>query len=116
MATLQDFGKRISQIPGVKQYLVVRNDGKTMLHDVESPEPLSSMIVFCGLNCDAIGSVAGLTCPRYLMMTRKNGEKLLIFPMDSYFLGIIQKPDAYSPDVVDNVIRMIRMVVKSKKT
>ncbi|HAO23340.1 MAG: hypothetical protein BWK80_47080 [Desulfobacteraceae bacterium IS3] len=116
MATIQDFGKRILQIPGITQYLLVRNDGKVMAHNVDAPESLASVILFCGLNCDAIGSVAGLTYLKYLMLTRKNNEKLLIFPMDTYFLGIIQNADAYSPEIVDSVIRLVQMVIKPKKT
>lgn len=116
MATIQDFGKRILQISGIKQYIMVRNDGKVMIHNVESPESLAPVITFCGLNCDAIGSVAGLTYFKYMMLTRKNNEKLLIFPMETYFLGVIQTHDAYSPDIVEQVIRLIQMAIKPKKT
>lgn len=116
MASLQDFGKRILQISGVRHYILVRNDGKVMVHNLENTDVLAPMIVFGGLSCDAIGSVAGLTYLKYMMLTRKNNEKLLIFPMDAYFLGIIQNPDAYTQDIVDRITKLIQMVIKPKKS
>ncbi len=116
MASLQDFGKRILQISGVSNYILVRNDGKVMVHNLEKADALAPLIVFAGLSCDAVGSVAGLTYLKYLMLARKNNEKLLIFPMDTYFLGIIHNPDAYTQDIVDHITRLIQMVAKPKKT
>jgi hypothetical protein len=109
---IEDFGNRVAQIPGIKNYLLVRNDGKVIIHNIEKPESLASMVAFNGLNCEAIGSVLGLTYFKYIMITRKNSEKLIIFPMDTFFLGIIQNPDAYSNDVADNVIQLIQTVTK----
>ncbi|NJL59909.1 MAG: hypothetical protein HC887_09975, partial [Desulfobacteraceae bacterium] len=43
-------------------------------HNLDNTETLAPMIVFGGLSCDAIGSVAGLTYLKYMMLTRKNNE------------------------------------------
>jgi predicted regulator of Ras-like GTPase activity (Roadblock/LC7/MglB family) len=111
---IEDFGNRVAQVPGIKNYLLVRNDGKVIIHNIEKPESLASMVAFNGLNCEAISSMVGLTNLKYMMVTSKSNERLFIFPIDTSFLGIIQDPDAYSNDVVDNVIQLIQTVAKPK--
>lgn len=114
MATIQEFSKRISDIEGVKSYILIRNDGHVVTHNVDDPETVSTMIVFSGLSSDEIRSVMGFSGLSYFILTRENKEKLLIFPIRTYFLGIFQQADAYGPDVIEKVQEFIHAITKQK--
>lgn len=115
MASIQTFTKLISQIEGVKNYIFVRNDSRVIVHNTNNPDTLSSMIAFSGLSCDAVKSILGTTYFKYFILTRKTGEKLLVFPLENYFLGIIQDSQAYTPDVIQKIMRFITAVTRQKK-
>ena len=114
MATIQDFTNRLMKIAGVNGYILVRHDGHIITHNVENPESLSSMIVFSGLSCEALKTVAGTTYFSYFMLTRETMEKFFIFPIDNFFLGIFQSADAYSPDLVNKITQFIQAVTKHR--
>jgi hypothetical protein len=115
MATIQDFAKRIMQIEGVKNMILVRNDGHILTHNIDNPIELSSTIVFCGLTGDALRSVVGFSCLNYFIISRESKEKLFVFPIESYFLGIYQYANAYSPDLVNSVSRIVQALTRKKQ-
>jgi hypothetical protein len=109
MATVQEFKQLISRIEGIKSYIFVRNDGHVVLHNSEAPDILASMVAFNGLTCDTMKSVIGTTFFKYLMITRKNNEKFFIFPAGPYFLGVLLDATAYSGDVVQKLLKLLRL-------
>ncbi len=116
MASIQAFTDKILQIDGVKNCIFVRNDGHIIVHNVENPGALSSMVAFSGLCCDAIKSTLGTTYFRYFSLIRASKEKFFIFPVHKrYFLGILVHSDAYPPAVVDNVLELLEAVISQKK-
>jgi len=115
MADIQTFANLISQIEGVKNYIFVRNDGRIIVHNTDNPETFSSMVTFAGLSSDAVKSILGTTYFKYFILTRKNGEKIIVFPMENYFLGILQDSNAYTPDVIQKTGRFVSAVTKQKK-
>ncbi len=116
MAIIQAFTDKILQIDGVKNCIFVRNDGHVIVHNVENPGALSSMVAFSGLSCDAIKSTMGTTYFRYLSLIRASKEKFFIFPVQKkYFLGILIHSDAYPPAVIDKVLQLLEAVISPKK-
>jgi hypothetical protein len=114
MANLEAFAERVLKIEGVEQFIFLRNDGHILIHNVENPKSLSALVAFTGLNGDAIPAVIGTTRFRYLSISRMNKEHFLVFPFDNYFLGIMQHAEAYTPDVVQRVIRLIQAITRPK--
>lgn len=115
MAKINDLVNQILQIEGVMNYILVRDDGHTLSHDfVEHIEKLPSIITFSGLNSEALKPIMGLSYFKYLSYTQKNNEKLLVFPMGKYFLGIWQSADAYTTDIVEEVEKVIDSLTRKK--
>ncbi|MDM8536386.1 hypothetical protein QUF70_06500 [Desulfobacterales bacterium HSG17] len=115
MADIQTFADMISKIEGVKNYIFVRNDGRVIVHNTNSPETLSSMVTFAGLSSDAVKSILGTTYFKYFILSRKNGEKIFVFPIINYYLGILQDSKAYTPDVIQKIERFVNAVSRHKK-
>lgn len=115
MAKINELVDLVLKIDGVTNYILVRDDGRTLSHNVENHEALSSIITFNGLNCEVIKPILGLTYFRYLSYTRENNEKLLIFPLGKYFLGISQHAEAYTPDIVEGVEKIVEALVRKAK-
>ncbi len=107
--TLQLFVQRLLQIEGVNQYILIKNDGDIISHNVkiDYSETLSSMIVFCCFSGDALKSDMGFSKFKYLILLRKSKEHLIVFPLKKFFLGILQHPDMSIPDLVDEVTQFI---------
>lgn len=110
MANARAFGNRIQKIQGIKSYMLVRNDGRVIVHSVENPEKLSEMVVFSGLSCEALKPVIGATFFKHLCLTGPDKEMFLIFPMETYFLGVYLEEDAYPPDVIQRVHRFLTVI------
>lgn len=115
MAKISDLVNLILQIDGVMNYIFVREDGYTLAHNFENKDELTAMITFSGLNCEAMKPIMGLTHFKYMGYTLENNEKLLIFPLGRYLLGIYQHAEAYTPDIVENIERLIEAVTPKKQ-
>ena len=52
----QKFTTKLLKIDGIKRYMLIRNDGFIVTHNVEdaNPEDMSSMMLFSGINCDRL--------------------------------------------------------------
>lgn len=111
MADINDFANLILQINGILNYIIVRKDGHILSHNCKNPKILSPFIIFSGLSCDVVIKPAmGLTYFKYLIYTCNNNEKLLIFPMEKYFIGILHHMDAYTPDIVEEVTELLELM------
>ena len=115
MAKIDDLVNLVLQIEGVINYILVREDGHTLSHDFENIETLPSIITFSGLNSEVLKPIMGLTYFKYLSYTRENNEKLLIFPLGKYFIGILQDAEAYTPDIVDTMEKIIESITQKRQ-
>lgn len=116
MANLEAFAQRVLKIDGVEQFIFIRNDGHILIHNVENPETLSALVAFTGLSGEAMRAVIGATYFRHLHISRQNKENFLIFPLDNYFLGILQHSEAYTPDVIHRVARLIQAITRTRNS
>ena len=110
MATTKDLVKWILRIEGVTAYILVRDDGHIISHNFEDGDTVASIVTYTGLNCRAIKSAIGVMYFKMAGYTRKNDEKLLIFPLGKYFIGISQDSEAYTPDITARVEKILRAV------
>ena len=115
MAKINDLVSLVVQIQGVMNYILVREDGHTLSHNFENFEALPSIITFSGLNSEVLKPIMGLTYFKYMSYIRENNEKLLIFPLGKYFLGILQDPEAYTPDIVDTIEKIIESITQKRQ-
>ncbi len=107
MATTKDFSK-LSDIEGVANYILVRNDGYVVSENYDEAVALSSSIVTTGKLCDSL--VDDLAGRRYIYccIDRTSGDNLLVFSLGRYFLGIIKHPTAEPQVLADLIIAFLR--------
>lgn len=113
MTTLHDFTK-VKDVVGVGQYVMVRQDGRIMLHDADDHEGLAQLVMLCGSNCDAIKADIPSRF-HYFLFSRECGEHLLVFPVGSYYLGVVQTSAVESSHVALTVTAFIRKLVRQAK-
>ena len=108
MASLQDFVGKISKLRGVRGYVVLRRDGRILSQSVRIAERLSAMVVLSGLSSESIVTAAGFPRFRCLVLARGKKEKLLVFPVQQFFLLVIEGPDVYTPDLLKDIEGIIQ--------
>lgn len=109
MTALQDFA-RVMDVVGVSEYVLVRQDGHVMVHEAKDYEALGHIVQLCGVNCDAIKT--GIPSRfHYFLYNRECGEHLLVFPIGSYYLGVIQTSAVESSHVALSVQDFIHALI-----
>jgi predicted regulator of Ras-like GTPase activity (Roadblock/LC7/MglB family) len=114
MASAKEFGESIAAIEGIRSYLLVRKDGFLISHNVPNPKELATTVVISGLGAEAVKSSLGGSYFRYLEFVRDNKENLLVFPIEKYFLGIVQEAEAFGPELAEQVIRYIMTLTRKQ--
>jgi len=113
MSSLQDFVGKISKLPGVRGYMLLKRDGQILSQNVRLPDRLSAMVVICGLASESVMTATGLSRFRCLVLARGKKEKFLVFPAMQFFLLVIERPDVYTPDLLKEVEGVIRSSIPS---
>jgi hypothetical protein len=110
MTTLHDFAK-VKDVVGVAEYVLVRQDGHIMIHDAKDHEALGQLVVLCGVNCDAVKADIPSRF-HYFLYSRASGRHLMVFPVGSYYLGVVQTAAVESSHVAMTVIAFIHKLVR----
>jgi len=113
MSSLQDIVGKISKLPGVRGYMLLKRDGQILSQNVRLPTRISAMAVICGLTSESVMTATGLSRFRCLVLARGNKEKLLVFPALQFFLLVIERPDVYTPDLLKDVEGIIQSSMPS---
>ncbi|ORJ61562.1 roadblock/LC7 domain-containing protein [Geothermobacter hydrogeniphilus] len=114
MSNADRFAQRIVQIDGVNQFVLCRHDGHVITHNMEDCDDLASVATICGINAQAIQQAIGFSGFRCLTLKRQGQHHCHIFPIDKYFLGIIQNPETAATELVENVQRFLQTLVRKK--
>ncbi len=116
MSGVQRFANRIEQIKGVHNFIVARNDGQVITHNLDEPERLTSLVTFGGFNAQAIQKALGFSQFGYLIYIRPHNQNLIIFSLDKYYLGILQKINSNQTELIAEVSRFLFSLKNQKKT
>jgi hypothetical protein len=113
MATAREFVTRIGQIDGVGSCVLVREDGEILGHSMEDPDLYTALMILGGTSARGIMDKVGFSHCRHLSFNRDGKEHFHLFPIDKFYLGILQSPDCYLPDMLQAVLRLIGRVTTS---
>ena len=94
MASIQDFVSEVERVPGVKGYLLVASDGRTLAQTLDNAEQLGSMMVLTLLAADKVRVALGLERLRHLVVGRTDESCLVVFPLGRYLLAVRQDQPA----------------------
>lgn len=110
MATIKEFLARINKIEGVTGCLLVKNDGHILAHLVDNPIDYSSLITICSKYALTIMETSGFSFFRSLSFAQDKGQGFHLFPLQQYYLGIIQQPDYPAEKVINHVNHLLSHV------
>ena len=110
MATAKDFLARINKIDGVAGCLLVKDDGHILAHLVDGPGDYSSLIAICSKYALTIMETSGFSFFRSLSFAQDKGKGLHIFPLQQYYLGVIQQPGHPAEEVINHVSHLLSLV------
>lgn len=101
------FAARMKAIAGVRDFLLVRKDGRVITHSLDDADELAALATLCGLQAESIAQALGFSPMERLVMRRENGENVALFRLDKYFVGVIQNADCPLEDVTERVTRFL---------
>ena len=107
MATMGEF-LRITEIEGVKDYILVRNDGEIAARNVSEPEAMARLVLSCGSGPEKIGTKRY----RYQAFRRRGGEDFFIFPLGNYYFGVVKYGDTDGALLVARVLEFIKTLLR----
>ena len=110
MATANEFVARIDEVDGVSGCVLVREDGEILGSNLEDPDLHTSLMILGGTSACGIMDKVGFSHCRYLSFNREGKQHFYLFPIGKFYLGVIQTPDCYVPDMLQAVLRLIGRV------
>ena len=110
MATAKEFVARISEVDGVAGCVLVREDGEILGGNLEDPDLYTSLMILGGTAACGIMDKVGFSHCRHLSFNRNGKQHFYLFPIGKFYLGLIQAPDCYVPDMLQVVSRLIGRV------
>ena len=110
MATAKEFVARISEVDGVAGCVLVREDGEILGCNLEDPDLYASLMILGGTSACGIMDKVGFSYCRHLSFNRNGKQHFNLFPIGKFYLGVIQAPDCYIPDMLQGVLRLIGRV------
>lgn len=113
MATAKDFVAQIGQIEGISGCLLVRKDGAILGKTVQNPEPYATLMLDAGGQAFVLMNSIGFSYCRHLCFNRENGRHFYLFPIDNYFLGVIQRIDCDVSEMLDSIYSLVSRVSTS---
>jgi uncharacterized secreted protein with C-terminal beta-propeller domain len=114
MSATERFSNRIVQIKGVDHFVLTRQDGQIITHNLSNPEQLVSVVTLGGYAAQAIQKRVGFSQFRYLVYTRPQGRNLIVFSFDKYLLGIQQKADTSQTELVGEVSLFLQHILNRR--
>jgi predicted regulator of Ras-like GTPase activity (Roadblock/LC7/MglB family) len=103
MSAAKRFAQRITEMNGVAHFVLTRNDGLVIVHNLADPDDLATSVTLAGTNALAIRKTIGFSQLRYLLFPQAQGEHLLVFSLDKYFLGVQLHHDCDHAALIDEI-------------
>ena len=113
-ASAERFTEQISEIKGIDQFALVRNDGHIVTHNMLDPDKFASMVTFCGGNAISLRKSLGVSHLKQIIYSRPQNQNIIIFQLYKYFLGVQQTGDTDQDVVIHEVSSLLRNVAQNR--
>lgn len=110
MATAKEFVARIAAIDGVAGCLLAREDGEILGGNLEDADHYAALMILGGTSACGIMDKVGFSHCGHVSFNRKGRQHFTLFPIGKYYLGVLQSPDCFVPDMLQGVMRLIGRV------
>lgn len=115
MANAKEFVDHVAKIEGVAGCLLVRNDGVLLGQSIDDPEAYATLMVLGGTQGQEIMERLGFSFCRHISFRRQNKQHLYVFPIEHYFLGVLQSGEVASANLLDGIHRLLDRVHIGRK-
>ena len=116
MKASERFANRLNKIKDVKHFVLARNDGQLVTHNLTEPDNLSSMTTLCGMYANQIRETLGFSNFEHMVLFRGNEEHVVLFPLDRYFLGIVHHSQADLPALIEKITRFLQSLLLKRNS
>lgn len=113
MASIQDFVAEVERMPGVKGYLLVANDGRSLAQTLPNAEQVGSLMVLAQLAAEKVRTTLGLEKLRHLVLGNGEAPCLMMFPLGRYLLAVEQTPQPGS-DLAQDIHELVGRFQRQK--
>jgi hypothetical protein len=111
MSASKRFAQTISHMTGVARFVLVRNDGQVIIHNLADPDELATTITLAGTNVQEIQKASGFSPFKYLLFPHPLGEHLLVFALGKYFLGVRVQSDCDNNALIDEITAYLQTLI-----
>lgn len=116
MSAINKLLTRIKAIDGVVGCILVKKDGQVLGHIVDTPDTYSSLVAISNRYAKEIMETCGFTFLRSLSFARTGNQGFHMFPVNDYYVGIVQSPDTPQEKMINQVNHLLSFVkISSKK-
>lgn len=112
MTKLEVFTNRIESVGGVESFVLVRQSGEIVTHNMKNPDDLASMVTICGIGSNAIKQTIGFSHFKHMMFNRIDQRNFLVFLLDRYLLGIQQVSGADDQQLTVEIYNFIQNLLE----
>lgn len=110
MGTVKEFLALVKDVDGVDECLLVKEDGQLLGHMIDDPEKFAALLAIGGKYARDIMGRMGFTYCRFLSFERSGGQTFHIFPVDKYYLGIVQSPEFPLDKMIKRVSYLLSLI------
>ncbi len=116
MAAINKLLTRIKAIEGVDGCILVKADGHVLGHLVDNPDIYSSLVAISDKYAKDIMEQSGFTFLRSLSFGRVGNHGFHMFPVNNYYVGVVQGPGYPQDQMIKQVNHLLSFVkISSKK-
>jgi len=110
MATAKDFIVRINKIDGVAGCLLMKADGTLIEQTIDDAVTYATLMATGRREADSLMRMIGCSHCQHLCFGRDDNRDFYVFPIENYMLGIVQKSDCDTSEMLDTVYGLIDRV------
>lgn len=101
-------------VEALDSYLLMRLDGRILSHNVADPDALSSFMAISGLAIKNIQGNLGFHHFNHLLLKQENKQNLILLKLGSALLGVWQKSNSASSDLLNSLSKIQEQVSLKK--
>ena len=108
------FSQHLVQVKGVEGFMVLRNDGRILTHNIEQAEKFASLATLSGISVQGVQKKLGFMPFRHLVFSREHNRSLIVFTLDKFYVGIFAKVGFNLSEIIEDVNKFL-LKIKIKK-
>lgn len=103
----------IVKIPGIRQYLLIKEEGQVVSHNISRPETVAPQLKLAGLGCRELVPEKFYGGFRYMILEQESDDPLVLFKLGTCFLGVWSDRTVRTAVMIKEVMRFLAEITSS---